>query len=149
MTQNDPTQHAPGIIRRLLALSYDALLLAGVLMVAATPVVLMAGGQPQSPVAIALFRIYLLTVSFVFFGWSWVHGGQTVGMRAWRIRLTRRNGGVVDWWTAFMRFGLACATLGLGLLWAIFDNKHLAAYDRWTATQLTRVPKNSASTRPA
>jgi uncharacterized RDD family membrane protein YckC len=54
-------------------------------------------GEEHQPMVAHLaspfFRTYLLLVCFFFYGGFWVHGGQTLGMRAWRLRLQRRNGG--------------------------------------------------------
>jgi uncharacterized RDD family membrane protein YckC len=55
----------------------------------------------------AWFSSYLLLVCFLFFGWFWTHGGQTLGMRAWKIRLQRTDGEGLGWWQALLRFFLA------------------------------------------
>lgn len=85
----------PGFFRRLLVIFYDSLLLIGLLFATSLPTVMIAGGPPKSPLAIMLFRLYLLTVWFVFLGGFWVHGGQTPGMRAWRVRLGKENGDLI------------------------------------------------------
>ena len=43
----------------------------------------------------------------IYFGWFWSHGGQTVAMRAWRIRLVTAQGGAVSEWRAVLRYLLA------------------------------------------
>jgi len=132
----------PGFFRRLLVMFYDSLLLIGLLFAASLPVVMIMGGPPKSPLAIMLFRLYLLAVWFVFLGWFWVHGGQTPGMRAWRTRLGKESGDLIGWPLALKRFVLSAGTLGLGLLWILFDKDKLSAYDRWTHTHLELLPKN-------
>jgi uncharacterized RDD family membrane protein YckC len=64
------------------------------------------------------YGIYLLAVAFLFFGWFWTRDGQTLGMRAWKIRLTSAHGGTIAWQQAALRFvpGLLC--LGLFMLGA-------------------------------
>jgi uncharacterized RDD family membrane protein YckC len=60
----------------------------------------------------------LLLVAFGYFGLSWTRGGQTLGMRAWRIRLERADGGAPGWLDALVRFSLGTAMAllaGLGL----------------------------------
>ena len=47
---------------------------------------------------------------------SWRHGGQTLGMRPWRIRLTRGDGGVPSWPQALIRVLVAAAPLLLLML---------------------------------
>jgi uncharacterized RDD family membrane protein YckC len=118
----EPERSPPGPIRRLAALIYDLLLLAGVLFAAIALLLWLRGGTglaPQEPA----FRAYLLGVSFFFVGWFWVHGGQTPGMRAWKIRLVDANGGRLGWTRAALRFCAALFSLslfGLGFLWAFF-----------------------------
>ena len=121
---------------------YDSLLLIGLLFATSLPVIMIAGSPPKSPLAIMLFRLYLLTVWFVFLGGFWVRGGQTPGMRAWRVRLGKESGGLIGWPLALKRFVLSVGTLGLGLLWMLFDKDKLSAYDCWTHTHLELLPKN-------
>ena len=91
------TAQAPGLVRRLAAVVYDCLVLAALLILAAALVVLPLGlglGIDGARVAAhPLFRLYLLLVIVGFFCGFWLRGGQTLGMRAWRIMLVRNNGG--------------------------------------------------------
>ena len=106
--------------RRLAAIGYDGLLLAGVLFVAAALAlglaVMLAGSasvEAQNPLpGNPFFRSYLLLVCFFFYGGFWVHGGQTLGMRAWRLRVRRRDGRGIGWWQALLRFLIASLWLG-------------------------------------
>ena len=50
------------------------------------------------------FQTYLLLVCFFFYGGFWVRAGQTLGMRAWRLRITRRDGRGIGWSQALLRF---------------------------------------------
>jgi len=135
---------SPGFFRRLAAVIYDLLLLAGLLMLAATPVVLIIGGAPSSLPGRVAYQAYLLAVMFGFFGWFWTHGGQTLGMRAWRMRLVSTDSGPVTWTQAARRFvaaGVSLMVLGLGFLWIFHDRERRAWHDRLSATYLIRVPK--------
>ena len=83
------------LLRRLGAILYDALLLIAVLVGAtglAMGIVAMLAGAAaiQSDGAFTghpLFRTYILLICFIFYGGFWVHGGQTLGLRAWRLRV--------------------------------------------------------------
>ncbi len=44
----------------------------------------------------------LLLVVFAYFGLCWTRSGQTLGMRAWRIRLEGADGGRPDWLDALV-----------------------------------------------
>lgn len=101
--------------RRLAAIIYDGLLLIGVL-VGATALALglaaaLLGGEAvklHNPLqANPFFQTYLLLICFFFYGGFWTHGGQTLGMRAWRLRLQRRDGRGIGWWHALLRFLIA------------------------------------------
>ncbi len=148
MTAPDPDlRHGarlPRLLRRLASILYDALVLLAVLLVAAAPVVWLAQDSLGTFPGRLCFQGYLLAVVFLFFGWFWVHGGQTVGMRAWGLRLTSSTGGGVSWKQAGVRL---CAALlswlpaGLGFLWVLIDRDGRAWHDRLSATCLRRVEK--------
>ena len=46
----------------------------------------------------------LFVVIGLYFGWFWSHGGQTVAMKAWRIRLERADGAPVSLGRALARY---------------------------------------------
>jgi len=131
----------PGLARRLGALFYDAVLLLGILSVATAALLPFHSGaafQPGSPA----YKAYLLGVVFLFFGWFWTHGGQTLGMRAWKIRLCREDGGAVGWRQASLRFlaaSISLALFGLGFLWALRDPGKRCWHDRIAHTRMTRA----------
>jgi uncharacterized RDD family membrane protein YckC len=133
-----------GLARRLVAMTYDLLLLVAILMVATLPVVLFFGGVPRGTLAHLLYQIYLLAAIFLFFGWFWVHGGQTLGMRAWRLRVARQDGLALTWRDALVRFLAAIPSLlcaGLGYLWILIDRDRLAWHDRISHTRVLRMPR--------
>lgn len=91
------------IIKRLLAIFYDSFLLIAVLFLAMAVMLLVSGGY-QFQAGNPLMTVYLLVVSYVFFGWFWTHGGQTLGMRAWKLQVQQYNGKVITWRQAAIRF---------------------------------------------
>ena len=132
----------PGLLRRLAALVYDALLLFAVLFAATTPVLLFTGGRavgPDNPV----FTAYLLAVSYAWFGWCWTRSGQTLGMRAWRMRVCTREGARLGWRRSLARFTAALVSIGAagaGLLWVAFDRDRMSLHDRLSGTVIEMVP---------
>lgn len=69
---------------------------------------------------------------FVFF---WAKSGQTLGMKAWRLRLQNQDGSLISKNTGVKR--LAPTLLGLGNLTVIFDRKNkLSLQDRLTKTEV-------------
>jgi uncharacterized RDD family membrane protein YckC len=127
---------APGLLRRLAACLYDGLVLAAVLMVAGAAWV--AVSRAAAAPGDWLFRGYLLGVSAAFFGAFWTRG-ETLGMRAWKLRLVAADGQPPGWGRALLRFAtalLSWAALGLGFLWVLVDRERLAWHDRLSGTRL-------------
>lgn len=137
---NDLTIPAP-LWRRLAAAVYDVLLLAGLWLSSLLLVVLpmKAVGFDAGP---SFVRALLLTVTFGFFAWFWTHGGQTLGMRAWRLKLRTQDGGPLSLTLTMRRFAWALLLWLPGLLWLCFDRTRLAWHDRLSGTELVLLPKN-------
>ena len=109
--------------RRLAVLPYDGLLVFTVLIVASSLLLPFKEGQfeklIESGVTILvnpdvtsnsqnyLTTIYFVVVLFVFFGWFWTHGGQTLGMRAWKLRMVSKDGGTISWIQAALHYLLS------------------------------------------
>jgi uncharacterized RDD family membrane protein YckC len=107
-----PTVSLARLPRRLAAVFYDSLLLAGVLIFASALALglmtLLMGSEAavlRNPLrGNPFFQTYLLLVCFFFYGGFWVRGGQTLGMRAWRLRIMRQDGRGIGWSQALLRF---------------------------------------------
>ena len=131
----------PGLRRRFSALVYDALLLFALLFAATVPVLFVTGGQAVGPNEPA-YTAWLLAVSYAYLGWCWTRSGQTLGMRAWRIRVRTRNGARLGWRHALARFAAGLVSIGCagaGLLWAAFDRDGLSLHDHLSGTVLEMV----------
>lgn len=127
--------------RRLAAAIYDLLVVIAILMVLTGLVVLARAGSPFDPRSV-WFRLLLIVGWWAYFAWSWTHGGQTLGMRAWRLALVGRDGTAVSLWQATLRFAaawLSTAAAGLGFLWVLVDRQRLAWHDRLSETLLVRA----------
>jgi uncharacterized RDD family membrane protein YckC len=143
MTTLNPIPLAPGLARRLAAMLYDGLLLAALWFATTALLLAVSGGHLADPdrslwLLVAL-RVSLLLVTLLFFAGFWVHGGQTLGMRAWRLKLVSANGGPVSWNQAVWRFAAAIPSvglLGIGLLWVLIDRERCAVHDRLSGTRL-------------
>ena len=124
------------------AMVYDAFLLFALMMIAAIPVVAIAGANSdffRSP----LYTLYLYTISMIFFGWFWTHGGQTLGMRSWKIRVIRDDNRPLGWDSVVIRYLMATISLilfGLGFLWILFDRDNLAWHDLISRTHVIHDP---------
>lgn len=128
------------LMRQLAAILYDGLLLTGLLFVASVPVTLLHGGAFAN--GNMAFRLYLLAIIFIYLGWQWTHGGQTLGMKAWHLRAVSDNQAPLDWRRSCLRFLaalLSTAALGLGYVWLLFDRDRLTWHDRLSGTRLVKV----------
>ena len=141
-TGNEPALEPAGLLRRLVVMFYDSLLLLSVLLLGTALALLVTRGtlDYQDP----FFRGYLFGLCFLFYAWFWMHGGQTLGMRTWKLRVQRLDGGPVTLWQAVLRFlcAIPCwALLGLGYLWILVDRDRMAVHDRISGTRIVRLPE--------
>ena len=141
----------PSLRRRLASMAYESLLLVGVLSVAfmLPNLVLGIGFDILLPGWVLLGHI--AAVLGAYFVWYWRHGGQTLAMQTWKIRLTTSSGAPPSLARLALRYVLAWPSivyLGAGLLWALFDRDGQFLHDRLAGTRLVvkrdRVTPNSA-----
>ncbi|HET9403652.1 MAG TPA: RDD family protein [Burkholderiales bacterium] len=129
---------AAGLSRRALALVYETLLLAALLLAGALPFVMLAQGMDRG-LARPLFQLYLVSLSGAYFIWQWRRGGRTLPMKTWRLRLVTRDGAALDWTHAAKRYLIAlpgALLLGAGFLWALVDREGLFLHDRLAGTKI-------------
>lgn len=132
---------------RLLALLYDLFPLLALWLVAGAVGLALHGGTPVAPGTPAawLQLAGVLLVTFGYFAVSWRRGGQTIGMRAWRLRLERVGGGAPAWGALLVRAGVgvvSLAALGLGFWWALVDRECRCWHDLASGTRVVRIPRS-------
>jgi len=128
---------------RLTALIYDVFPLLGVWFFAGAIGLSVAGDQNKFARNTAI-QALVLVFTAVYFVISWTRGGQTIGMRAWRLRVVNEDGSRVTWGRALLRFILATlsfALLGAGFWWQFFDREKRSAHDAIAHTRMLREPK--------
>jgi uncharacterized RDD family membrane protein YckC len=130
---------------RLAALVYDLLIVLAIVMVVGLACQLATGGRLIETGARTViprwYQVLQAAVVAAYFVASWRRGGQTVGMRPWRIRVSRDDGGTISLQQAVIRVLVAAAPMlllalepALGLratLWTV-----LAAWVLWFAVAL-------------
>lgn len=155
-SQTTVTLQPAGLLRRLAAMVYDSLLLLGLLFVyagifavsipnwlASEPVPL--GEVAYGPVGKALFQLSLAVIIVGFFTYFWRRGGQTLGMRAWRLKVQTREGDTLSIQQCLLRCLLAPFSMalgGLGYLWCLVDPTGQTLHDRLSATRVVTLPKD-------
>jgi len=136
---------APSLWRRLAAIFYDSWLVAALWLLGAIADTFIRAGLGVAAEGSHLpLQLYLLLAPGVFFGWFWTHGGQTLGMRAWRLKLLDREGAPVTWRQALIRYAaawLSLLALGIGYLWVWLDHDGRAWHDRLSGTRLVLLRK--------
>ena len=124
----------PGLPRRLASMVYEAILLFAVAFLAAWVFFLASGGRDATAGGMRhLLQLFIGLFFAAYFLWSWLRGGQTLAMKAWRIRLidiTPRS--------ALLRLILAALLVptGISLIWALFDRDRQFLHDRLARSRL-------------
>ena len=132
-----PTEKNITLLRRLGVILYDGLLLFAVLFFASIPVVAGFSITYDSPFY-PLYILYIYSIGFLYFGWFWTHGGQTLAMKTWKARLVSKQG-EVTWLQAAKRYFAALISwlcLGLGFIWSLFRQDNATWHDLFSATRL-------------
>ena len=140
MNDETPSHTAP-LHRRLFAAVYDLLPLLGLWFLAGVLAVAVTGGaiDPHQLWAKVLVQTLVVVLWAAYFVISWTRGGQTLGMRAWRLRVVDMDGGALSWRTSALRFVVALPSvllLGCGFWLALFDPRGRTLYDRIAHTRV-------------
>jgi len=143
----------PSLRRRVASMLYESLLLLGVLSVSfmLPHLALGMGFDIVLPGWVLLGHVFI--VLGAYFLWYWIHGGQTLAMQTWNIRLTTPSGAQPSPARLALRYVLAWPSLlyfGTGVLWAFFDRDRQFLHDRLAGTRLVfkRQQGSSASINP-
>jgi uncharacterized RDD family membrane protein YckC len=157
-----PSNNYPraSFFRRLAAMIYDVLVSVAVGMVAAMVMLLvlvillendvldMKGAEhvsdviQQSVLYKGVIQCWVAIWVVGFFAWFWKNGGQTIGMRAWRLRLFSTNEKSLSYPRVFMRIIVSLCGLGTLLVLVDFRNK-LALQDRIAKTEVLVLTKDA------
>jgi uncharacterized RDD family membrane protein YckC len=124
----------PGILRRLAAMVYEALLLFAVAFFAAALFFFASGGGDATSGALRLaLQLFIAVVFAAYFLYCWLRGGQTLAMKAWGIRMAQ-----VTPARAVLRLVLAAILLpsAISLIWVFFDRDRQFLHDRLAGTRL-------------
>ena len=159
---------------------YDAMLLcavwllAGIIyMIPAQMIVQLDSSQKENLSSNAfsgpVFYTYLFLVSWFFFAWFWTHGGQTLGLSSWSLRLQTTQGEAINWTRSLLRFLIAGTPwvsalfvyaelkktqileapylysvflIGfIGLIWVLIDKKNRSLQDIFSDTCIVKIPR--------
>ena len=100
-----------GAFRRLASAAYDGLLLLAALMILTALAQLATDGAAITHASVGrweyLYRALLAATVVGYFGAAWTRRGQTLGMKAWRIRIETTAGALPSWRKVLLRLALA------------------------------------------
>ncbi|MDR3323807.1 MAG: RDD family protein [Zoogloeaceae bacterium] len=130
---------APALLRRLAAMVYEGLLLFGVLVGGffVPQVVWSTFRQQAAPNWVLWSHLFLLLMLYCV--WFWTHGGQTLALKTWKMKIVDRSGRPLRLMQAVLRYLVAWPSVGcfgLGLLWALFDPEKQFLHDRIAETRI-------------
>ena len=144
---------SPGFFRRLAVIFYDWVLLSAVILVAVSLFtiltdLLLGKGSSQQLLQTSwikvLYQLYLLLIGMLFYVWFWTHGGQTLGMKVWKVKIVDNKGNQPGFKQALLHLLLAILTnlpFGLGFIWLVFHAEKQTLYDTWSKTRLIQLEK--------
>ena len=133
----------PGLPRRLASMVYEAVLLFAVGFFAAWLFFFASGGRDATAGASRhLLQLFIGVVFAAYFLWCWLRGGQTLAMKAWRIRLVELTPS-----KALMRFVLAVFLVPtlVSIVWSLFDREGQFLHDRLAGTRLVLADEANAA----
>lgn len=128
---------------RLLSLLYDFFPMLGIWFVVVVAALTLNRGEAirSNTLAGALELIALLAVTGVYATTSWRRGGQTIGMKPWRLYVTGVDGARAPLSRLWLRYAVGIVSLlcaGLGFWWAWIDRAGLTWHDRISRTRMIR-----------
>ena len=139
----------PSLFRIFAAICYDLIVVCGILMIAGfiiVPVYHMVTHQDSIPAGNWFFRILLYLIVFSYYAFSWTCGGQTIGMKSWKLKLIGDDHTSPTLVKCFIRYvggQLSCALALIGYIMIWFGPKHLMLHDLLSRTRMISLKKSS------
>lgn len=138
------TLQAASLRRRLAGLLYESLLLLGILALTFMVPYLILGVVWGIQARGGLMWLHIFVVLGAYFGWYWLHGGQTLAMQTWNMQIVDAvTGAPITRRQAALRYVLSWPSLlffGAGLVWALLDRDRQFMHDRLSRTRIVLRP---------
>lgn len=124
--------------RRLGAMLYESLVVFAILLVGFMFPQIVLSGFGMSLGGKAMW-IHLFIVLMAYFVWFWLHGGQTLPMKTWKLKLVDQSGSPLRPMQAILRYFAAWPStllFGVGIFWALIDRDGQFLHDRISGTKI-------------
>ena len=133
-----------GFLKRILALVYDSLLIAAIVLVLSLLLVFINGGYPESGSFLSFIQFFILVVTGpIFYSYFWIaNEGQTTGMQAWKIKLVSMDETELNIKQTMLRCLISTISFvcfGLGYFWILYDKNNLSWSDILTKTKVIKT----------
>lgn len=132
------SENPASLFRRLAAATYDVFLIFALLLFATGIALLINKGNSFGKNHF-LFTFYLISIVGFFYCWFWTHGGQTLGMQAWKIKVVDNHSQELTWPVAIKRFIFSVPSVcffGLGYFMIFFNKNKLSIHDFVSGTRV-------------
>lgn len=133
---------------RLLALAYDLFPALGLWFIVGVIALALHHSTPVHGDTVGgwleLLALWSITGAYAVI--SWHRGGQTLGMRPWRLRVIATDGGVATVPALVRRYAMGTVSLlllGGGFWWAWIARDRLTWHDRVSGTRMVRGPPSN------
>jgi len=135
------TQNSPSLFKYLAVIIYDLFLLFGLLLFITVIISFINNGNPPESNNIS-YKLFLLASIIFFYHYSWRKSGQTLGMKAWKVKLVTLDNKPITLGQSILRMTLGLAnvvTIGLGYFWKYTNRSKLTLMDVLSKTKLITI----------
>lgn len=136
--------NSAGFLKRVLALIYDSLLIAAIIIVASLLLVFVNGEYPKPGTLLSVIQFLIsILVGPFFYSYFWLtNDGQTTGMQAWKIKLVSSNESKLNMKQTYLRCLISVISflfIGIGYFWILFNKNKLSWSDIATKTRVIKT----------
>ena len=136
--------NSAGFLKRVLALIYDSLLIAAIIIVASLLLVFINGEYPKPGTLLSVIQFLIsILVGPLFYSYFWLtNDGQTTGMQAWKIKLVSSNESKLNMKQTYLRCLISVISflfIGIGYFWILFNKNNLSWSDIATKTRVIKI----------
>tara|TARA_B100001123_G_scaffold35063_2_gene36390 strand:- start:2815 stop:3231 length:417 start_codon:yes stop_codon:yes gene_type:complete len=136
--------NSAGFLKRILALIYDSLLIAAIIIVASLLLVFINGEYPKPGTLLSIIQFLIsILVGPLFYSYFWLtNDGQTTGMQAWKIKLVSSNESKLNMKQTYLRCLISVISflfIGIGYFWILFNKNNLSWSDIATKTRVVKT----------